>query len=145
MKSFFVKIVLILSVVLFFGLDVFASDENWQHDKYLIDEELSSCLADNFMTEGMNLCTQKGINSWNKEIDSYLLKIKAKLSAQDVEMFEKSQQAWLEYYKKEEMFINRVIGAKAGDIHTTIAIDELYELTKQRALKLKGYYIELFR
>ena len=143
MKKVFIKVVLSLFIIFLFGLSCYADDVKLQNYKYSIDEELSRCSSANFMTVGMNLCIQKGIDSWNKEIDRYLLKIKSKLSTQDIENLEKSQQAWLTYYKKEEMFINGAIGIKSGDIHTTIALDEFYELTKQRALKLRGYYIEL--
>ena len=134
MKKVFIKVVLSLFIIFLFGLSCYADDVKLQNYR---------CSSANFMTVGMNLCIQKGIDSWNKEIDRYLLKIKSKLSTQDIENLEKSQQAWLTYYKKEEMFINGAIGIKSGDIHTTIALDELYELTKQRALKLRGYYIEL--
>ena len=164
MKKVFIKVVLSLFIIFLFGLSCYADDVKLQNYKYSIDEELSRCSSANFMTVGMNLCIQKGIDSWNKEIDRYLLKIKSKLSTQDIENLEKSQQAWLTYYKKKDIYlgkrlkrglfqsstnklvnadINGAIGIKSGDIHTTIALDELYELTKQRALKLRGYYIEL--
>ena len=91
MKKVFIKVVLSLFIIFLFGLSCYADDVKLQNYKYSIDEELSRCSSANFMTVGMNLCIQKGIDSWNKEIDRYLLKIKSKLSTQDIENVELQQ------------------------------------------------------
>ncbi len=51
--------------------------------------------------------------------------------------------AWKDYYNKEKDFLYRTVYEKDGDIHTTFVISNLYELTKQRAIRLKHYLYQL--
>ena len=95
------------------------------------------------MTIGMNNCTNEGIEAWNKEILNYSMHIENYLDKEELLLFTKAQTVWEDYYKKEKDFINKTIAQKDGDIHTTIAIGDLYELTKQRELSLKSYLMQL--
>lgn len=112
-------------------------------ESYPIDKNLEKCTSENFMTVGMNNCTNEGIEAWNKEILNYSKRIEKYLDKEELLLFTKAQTVWEDYYKKEKDFINKTIAQKDGDIHTTIAIGDLYELTKQRALSLKSYLTQL--
>jgi len=112
-------------------------------ESYPIDKNLEKCTSENFMTVGMNSCTNDGIEAWNKEILNYSKQIEKLLNKEELLLFIKTQTAWQDYYKKEKDFLNKTIAQKDGDIHTTIAIGDLYELTKQRALSLKSYLMQL--
>ena len=110
---------------------------------YPIDKILEKCTSENFTTAGMNNCTNEGIEAWNRETLNYSKQIEKYLNKDELLLFTKVQTAWEDYYKKEKEFINKTIAQKDGDIHTTIAIGDLYELAKQRALSLKSYLIQL--
>ena len=119
-------------------------DKNIHNSKvYLIDKKLEKCISENFITSGMNICTYKGIQAWNKEILKYSKQIEQCLDKEEIPLFIKSQKAWNDYYKKEQDFLNNTIAQKDGDIHTTVAISNLYEISKQRALFLKSYLKQL--
>ena len=118
--------------------EMIVSQENYPTDKIL-----EKCTSENFMTIGMNNCTNDGIEAWNKEILNYSKQIEKLLNKEELLLFTKTQTAWQDYYKKEKDFLNKTIAQKDGDIHTTIAIGDLYELTKQRALSLKSYLMQL--
>ena len=115
----------------------------FSQESYPIDKKLEKCTSENFMTIGMNNCTNEGIEAWNKEISNYSKQIEKYLDKEELLLFTKAQTVWEDYYKKERDFINKTIAQKDGDIHTTIAIGDLYELTKQRALSLKSYLTQL--
>ena len=115
----------------------------FSHESYPIDKKLEKCTSENFMTIGMNNCTNAGIEAWNKEILDYSKQIEKYLNKEELLLFTNAQTAWEDYYKKEKDFINKTIAQKDGDIHTTIFIGDLYELTKQRALSLKSYLTQL--
>ena len=112
-------------------------------ESYPIDKKLEKCTSEYFMTAEMNNCTNDGIEAWNKEILSYSKQIEKYLNKEELLLFTEAQTAWEDYYKKEKDFINKTIAQKDGDIHTTIFIGDLYELTKQRALSLKSYLTQL--
>lgn len=112
-------------------------------EKSSIDIKLDECLTENFMTAGMNNCTYEGIKEWNNEIEKYSNKIKKNLNEKDVQLFNKAQISWENYYRNEKIFLNNTIAQKDGDIHTTFVAGDLYELTKQRALLLKSYLMQL--
>ncbi len=115
----------------------------FSQETYPIDETLKKCVSENFMTTGMNNCTYDGIEAWNKEILVYSKQIEKHLNKEEILLFAKTQTVWQDYYKKEKDFLDKTIAQKDGDIHTTIAIGDLYELTKQRALSLKSYLKQL--
>ena len=119
------------------------SQNVFSQESYSIDKKLEKCTSENFITIGMNSCTNEGIEAWNKEILNYSKQIEKYLHKEELLLFTKAQTAWEDYYKKEKDFINKTIAQKDGDIHTTIAIGDLYELTKQRALSLKSYLTQL--
>ena len=112
-------------------------------ESYPIDKKVEKCTSANYMTVDMNNCTNDGIEAWNKEISNYSKQIEQYLSKEELQLFNKTQVAWKNYYKEEENFLSTTIAQKDGDIHTTIAIGDLYELTKQRALSLKSYLMQL--
>ena len=119
------------------------SKNAFSQENYPIDKKLEKCTSENFMTIGMNNCTNEGIEAWNKEISNYSKQIEKYLNKEELLLFTNTQTVWEDYYKKERDFINKTIAQKDGDIHTTIAIGDLYELTKQRALSLKSYLTQL--
>ena len=117
--------------------------QNQSNNTYPIDIELEKCVSKDFMTEGMNNCTYEGIEAWNREIDNYSKQIVEYISPDNINLFNASQSAWQDYYNKEKEFLNNTIAQKDGDIHTTVAIGILYDLTKQKALSLKSYLIDI--
>lgn len=112
-------------------------------DRNPIDIKLSGCTSENFMTNGMNKCTYEAISSWNEEMNKYIAEIRRELPADKVIILNNSQQAWENYYNREKEFLDSTIVLLEGNIHTTIAAGSLYDITKQRALSLKSYYLEL--
>ena len=47
------------------------SQNVFSQESYSIDKKLEKCTSENFMTIGMNNCTNEGIEAWNKEILNY--------------------------------------------------------------------------
>ena len=105
-----------------------------------IDKKLQVCNAENFMTSGMNSCTNVATESWLNVIKENVFAIENTLPVSELNSFRIAQNAWLFYYQKEKDFLNTAISESDGDTHTTFAIGYIYELTKQRALMLKNYY-----
>ncbi len=153
MRKYALTILIILSVLSLTGFTLAIKYKNQIQElnikieevdsKFEIDKELQKCASENFMTAGMNNCTQDGIDAWNKEILKYSEQIKQYLNNDDLQLFVNAQMSWEDYYKKENDFLNNAIEQKDGDIHTTITIGYLYEITKQRALSLKSYLLQL--
>ena len=114
-----------------------------QFKTFAIDEELEKCTTENFMTVSMNTCTNKGIEAWNKEITNYLKQLERYLDNDKKQLLVDTQAAWEIYYKKEQDFLNNTVAQKDGDIHTTFVVGDLYEITKQRALSLKSYLLQI--
>lgn len=110
---------------------------------YDIDEVVKECSSENYMTDGMNKCTLQGIAAWEKDIVKYSNEIKKYLSDDELKMYNNSEQAWENYYNNEKNFLNQTVFQKSGDIHTTFVINDLYELTKFRALMLKRYLLQM--
>ena len=129
------KICITLLLMLFFIPITIANDDS----VHQIDKTLEECASINFMTAGMNKCTFEGIEAWNKEIIEYSNQMKKLLNKEELVLFDNTQTAWENYYNKEKEFLYNTIYNKDGDIHTTIVVNDLYELTKQRAINLKHY------
>ena len=139
MKKVFIKVVLSLFIIFLFGLSCYADDVKLQNYKYSIDEELSRCSSANFMTVGMNLCIQKGIDSWNKEIDKYLNLLKSVTTEEDYNNILKAQKDW-ETYKDSEFEAVSVIMEKQGTMFLNFTVGMKSALIKERALFLKEFY-----
>ncbi len=134
------KVLSIFFVLIFCSVSAVTAETK---SEYLIDKVLNECTSKNFMTSGMNRCTYEGIDAWNKEITKYSAQIIGLLNDDEVEIFNVSQQSWENYYNKEKDFLYKTIYQKEGDIHTTFAISDMYDLVKSRALTLKKYLSEL--
>ena len=143
MKKCIVNFNILLFVFLIFFSAQFSSAQISNIDENLIDKELEKCVTKNYMTDGMNLCIKKNTQKWNIVINQYLSEIKNRLTISEIKHLDKAQKSWLNYYKKESLFINKLIEKEKGQIYSTIALNKLYQLTKQRALFLKSYYLEL--
>ena len=143
MKKYIVNLNILLFVFLIFFSAQFSLAQNSNIDETLIDKELEECATKNYMTNGMNLCIKNSTQKWNIIINQYLSKIKNNLPSSEIKYLDKAQKSWLNYYKKESLFIDKLIEKEKGQIYSTIALNKLYQLTKQRALTLKNYYLEL--
>lgn len=89
-------------------------------ESYPIDKNLEKCTSENFMTVGMNSCTNDGIEAWNKEILNYSKQIEKLLNKEKLLLFIKTQTAWQDYYKKEKDFLNKTIAQKNGTIFQVV-------------------------
>ena len=143
MKKYIVNLNILLFVFLIFFSAQFSLAQNSNIDETLIDKELEECATKNYMTNGMNLCIKNSTQKWNIIINQYLSKIKNNLPSSEIKYLDKAQKSWLNYYKKESLFIDKLIEKEKGHIYSTTALNKLYQLTKQRALTLKNYYLEL--
>lgn len=143
MKKYIVNLNILLFVFLIFFSAQFSLAQNSNIDETLIDKELEECATKNYMTNGMNLCIKNSTQKWNIIINQYLSKIKNNLPSSEIKYLDKAQKSWLNYYKKESLFIDKLIEKEKGQIYSTIALNKLYQLTKQRALMLKSHYLEL--
>ncbi len=105
-----------------------------------IDKAEKICISKDYTTYGMLSCTQKAIESWDKEIHKYDKLLKKNLSGQQKQLYIEAQKEWQAYKAKEFDFINEFIINQPGTMHINIAKGDQREIVKSRALQLKYYY-----
>lgn len=145
MKRKIINSVIILFVFSIFFIDLSSFSQTSNADEILIDKELQECVTNNYIADGMNLCIKNSIQKLDYVIDKYLLSIKNKLKASDIKYLNKVQKSWQNYYEQETILMNTLLENKKGYIYSTIVLNKMYQLKKQRAIFLKNYYIELIK
>ena len=110
-----------------------------QKEQYTIDKTENDCISKEYSTQGIDECTFKAIDAWNKEIDKYLALLKNITSKEDYENIQLSQQKW-ESYKNSEIIVYGLIQQKQGTMFQNISTGFQKNLIKQRALNLKSLY-----
>lgn len=142
-----IKQIKIITVVILVCVCAFFTYKNvnnkQQTDIYPIDLEIEKCSSKNYMTEDMNKCIQKGIDFWNNEIESYSKQIQQITDKENAKNFKVVQNNWYNFYNKEKEFLTSTISEKDGDINKTLVQNDIYEITKQRALSLKRYLYQM--
>jgi len=93
-----------------------------------------------YTTVGMNNCTHKAEDMWETELNKYYKLLIGILDADGIKKLKASQDAWLKYRNLEFENIDHIYSHTLGTIYTNIRAGDTYEIVKQRALALKGYY-----
>ena len=106
---------------------------------YPIDKAERDCISKVDSTVAMNECSYKAMNSWYKEIDNYLEKLKTVTTEEDFDNILKSQENWKKF-KDSEFEAVSIIMDKQGTMFQNSAVGVKTYLVKERALGLKRLY-----
>jgi uncharacterized protein YecT (DUF1311 family) len=112
-------------------------------EEHQIDQDLKTCLSidSNQTTQGMNRCTYRGEDSWDKELNKYYTSLINKLDSTGQKQLLEAQRQWINYRDKEFEFMkNYYYEKKQGTMWSNVAAGSRYDLVKARALELKNYY-----
>lgn len=113
--------------------------------KHPIDLALQQCLdsEDHFTTKGMTDCVLKALENWDSELNKNYNELLKLLSDTQKEKLKTSQIKWIEFRDKEIDFSNQFYYDMQGTMWHTIATDRKLELTKNRALELLSYVLNI--
>jgi len=141
MKKYLLKI----SIAMFFAVScivpVQAFDKNLSDS---IDKHIDECMAkQNYSPIIMHECVYEGEKMWLKEINRLEGEISKNLSPEALKIFNKSKEHWLEYYKFEEELMHKTLYSKDGLINVQFARGFMFDLVKNRAQILDGFYHDL--
>ncbi len=110
-----------------------------------IDKTEQDCISKTANTQGMNKCSQKAQQLWEKDINKNLAALKKILSTEDYKKLQLSQTSWENYIDKEYGFINSLTSYTQGTMYLNTREGWKTEILKQRALALREYLNTLKR
>lgn len=111
-------------------------------DQYPIDIKMQHCLDtdSNQTTYGMCQCSAVAREEWEVEMNMYLQLLMDTLTEEEGEKLKQAQQQWTEYRDAEIAFKNQLYTDMMGTMWRVVAAGRAYEIMRERALGLKGYY-----
>jgi len=116
-----------------------------QTKKYKIDAELNACLdsAENQSTHGTIICISRATVKWDKELNENYKELMLLLTAEQKNKLKTAQRQWIVYRDKEIEFSNKLYSDMEGTMWQPIAIEKKLKLTKDRAIELDDYIMNL--
>lgn len=133
---------LILSSILFSFISFQSLGQNYNTESHQIDLKKEQCHNDesNQTTYGMMECEAIAREEWNNEITKYYSLLMSVLNPQEVEKLKISQNNWIKYKESEYDYAETIYYNMKGTMWRIVAISRECEISKRRALSLKGYY-----
>lgn len=115
--------------------------QNDTKEKHPIDVKFEDCTnaPDGYTTYGMIECMREAEAAWDKELNKQYREVMKRLSADGKAILKKTQKAWLGYRDAEKEFSAIYYGNKQGSMYLVLNAARLMEITRSRALELKGY------
>lgn len=123
--------------VLVMSLPLYAEED--QDHKHHIDSWYERCVEEDSTTVGMEQCSDKAYEKWDKEMNKVYQGLMKKLPVKDREVLRESQRAWLKFRDAELKFGFVVYGGLHGTIWRVVYGGDRVDLVKQRTLKLTHY------
>lgn len=133
--------ILILSLAACTGPTLPVSDGLPDANVHPIDLQWEACYADtaNHNTYGMIECETRAMEAWKEEMQRLYLALLDSLDPEPKEMLQKSQEAWLQYFRAEAEFSTRFFLDLDGTIWHIEIVSRQRELYRQRASDLNDY------
>ncbi len=130
---------MLLCLLILFPSVAFAQTGKDQHP---IDRQFAACLdsAENQTTIGMSGCAVRARIAWDKELNKNYKLVIAKLSKEGQEKLKTAQRTWIAYRDKELELCYSLYGSLEGTMWSNVSANRQAEITRTRALELKGYY-----
>lgn len=110
-----------------------------QEQKTQIDEWLERCIEQDPSTAGMNNCTYKAYEMWDKELNAVYRQLMKKLDPNAQKLLKEAEIAWIKYRDAELRLQDAIYGQMQGSMWATMAAGNRYDFVKQRTLALKAY------
>ncbi len=104
-----------------------------------IDKAERDCISDKFSTYDLSQCSYKAMNSWFKEIDNYLRKLKDITTEEDYSKILRAQEDWKKYQQTEFEAVSLIM-EKQGTMFQNSAVGVKTNVVKERALELERLY-----
>ena len=111
------------------------SEQKTESKKHVLDQELNKCFQDFPGTTSKKNCIYKVFPKWEKRLQKYYLL----LGGSDNKALYASQQAWINYRKKQEAYILKRYDYD-GTLYRLLEADSRLELLRQRTLALEADY-----
>jgi uncharacterized protein YecT (DUF1311 family) len=114
-----------------------------QSDEHPIDVRNVAChdIDSNQTTYGMMQCESITREEWNVEMNKYYNLLLDSLSEETGLLLKSSQEAWLEYNKKEQQYSSSLYYSDMdGTMWYVVNAGRWNEIVRKRALELKEYY-----
>lgn len=127
---------LVIVILTISSVIVFAQEEE---RKYPIDQWLEECIDKDPSTAGMNNCTYKANEMWDKELNKIYKQLMKKLNPQGQKLLKEAETAWIKYRDAELNFGDEIIYGIGGTIASTTSAGQRYDFVKTRTLELKAY------
>jgi len=108
-------------------------------EKHPIDKQRKTCLDKTSSTSGMMSCVDTSYKSWDAELNWQYKSLMKQLNKSGKKNLRKAQRDWIKYRDAEMKTIDAVYGLLEGTMWYPVALSDKMEITKQRALRLKGY------
>ena len=90
-------------------------------------------------------CENEALVSWNTEMNNYLKTLRKKTKQFNLELLERSQKKWLEFYKEDVAlqysYLDKLF--KGGTMSRIVKMTYRKEATRKRALELKMFLDKL--
>jgi uncharacterized protein YecT (DUF1311 family) len=130
---------IMISLLMLLPSIVFAQTDKGQHP---IDKQFAACLdsAENQSTIGMSACAVRARIACDKELNKNYKLVTAKLSKEGQEKLKAAQRNWIAYRDKELELCYSLYSSLDGTIWSNVSANRQAEITRTRALELKGYY-----
>ncbi|MDM8559702.1 lysozyme inhibitor LprI family protein [Candidatus Parabeggiatoa sp. HSG14] len=108
-------------------------------EKHPIDNLEEACLDKSNITVDMMNCHNQAYEMWDSELNQVYKSLMKKLDKPGKKVLRNAQRAWLKYRDAEMETIDAVYGLLQGSMWIPIALSKKADITKERALTLKGY------
>lgn len=129
------NIILILAIIVYMS--------GCSASAHVIDVNEENSISSTADTQVMNNCSKIAQDSWKKEINKNLLKLKLLMDNKSYKLLIKSQKEWQNYKDKENILIKTIASRNCGTMYLNVEQGLKTDILRQRALKLQEY-IELF-
>lgn len=120
--------------------DLSAGNNIYSQDMFPTDLRMEQCINSQNTDEGINRCTNIAIAEWNGKISRYIKMLNNSIDKDGIQLLRNSQSKWEDFYKQEKEFLAK-IAAKRNN--SSVIINQIYELNRERAISLKGYLYQL--
>jgi uncharacterized protein YecT (DUF1311 family) len=114
-----------------------------QSNEHPVDVRNVAChdIDSNQTTYGMMECESLASEEWKVEMNKYYNLLLDTLSGESSVLLKQSQEAWIEYNKKENLFSSSLYYSDMeGTMWRVVNAGRLKDIIRKRALDLKEYY-----
>jgi uncharacterized protein YecT (DUF1311 family) len=128
------KILLIVFLLIFFVLPLYAQKSDHPIDKYL-----ETCMEKDMSTAGMVKCIYEVQEKWDAELNRLYKILINGLDEESAKELKSAQLKWIEFRDKEYNLIDKIYSKLEGTMYIPMRVSDRMELVKKRVLELEAY------